>query len=147
MLFTLFMTVVHMKQVVSLNHEKRLVQYDFHSNEYLLLTTSTKIFCIKANAKQTLNYEHANIVNGNLQFIPKANSSQDGLEIIYEELYSPSSWITDVYYDRVDNIIYANIYNGNTFKSDIISLKYDKSSGLWIKTILFAEQNNCLGKS
>jgi hypothetical protein len=140
-------TMVQTKDLPSSNNnEKRLVQYDFHSNEYLLITTSTKIFCIKANIQHTINYENSNVVNGNIHYVDRTQNNQEGLEIIYEEFNSSNSWITDVYYDRTDNIIYANVYNGNTLKSDIISLKYNKTSGMWIKSVLFAEQSNCLGK-
>jgi hypothetical protein len=116
-------------------------------NVYFLISTSTKIYCLKTQFNTNNHQQEQDALNLNYDSPSGSSSSylNSDYEIIYEELNSTNNWITDLYYDSIDNIIYVNIYDSLALKSDIIQLRYNKKQNKWVKFYLFRNQNHCLG--
>lgn len=114
MLVLTLISILLLKLVTSVKSNKQ---------DYLLISTSTRIYNLNLN-----------------------NSSD--IDIIYEYINSTNILITDLYFNSQSNIVYANVYDTITLTSDIISLHYDAKLNTWYKQdfALVRNQSNCLGK-
>ena len=120
---------------------------------YLLVSTSSKIYCMKMpDELDQLQFQQ--------QPQPQLNQQQQQLyyyrnnyydrdaknfAIIYEEKNHQNNWITDAFYVKSENLIYVNVYNSTSATSDIFTLKYDQMRDQWIKNVLYRDQSYCLG--
>lgn len=123
------------------NHQRQHTAV-IDNNVYFLISTSTKIYCLKTqfNHNQQLHMQSDEKLNSNFDSI-----SNNNYEVIYEELNSTNNWITDLDYNSIDNIIYVNVYDSLTFKSDIVQLIYNKNTNKWLKYYLYRNQMHALG--
>ena len=115
-------------------YERMVRTIDDNTAVYLLITTSSKIYCMPLNS----TFAYTSLSNGGEYF-----TSQNG--IIYEEADLSNNWITDAFYVRAEDLIYVNVYNSSAASGIIFTLKYVE--GQWIKQILYRDQSYCLGKS
>jgi len=120
---------------------------------YLLVSTSSKIYCMKIP-------DDINQVQQQPQPQPQLNQPQQQLyyyrnnyydrdtknyAVIYEEKNHQNNWITDAFYVKSENLIYVNVYNSTSATSDIFTLKYDQVRDQWVKSVLYRDQSYCLG--
>jgi hypothetical protein len=128
--------------IIIIAESTKVVNKTENENIYFLISTSTKIYCLK----EKLNANQQDSISSNYDILTDSSSHlNSNYEIIYEELNSTNNWITDIYYDSVDNTIYVNIYDSIGLKSDIIRLQFDKKLKKWVKFYLFRNQHHCLG--
>ncbi len=99
---------------------------------YLLITTSSKIYSLPLpNSFQIDNFDMDKFYTEN--------------NVIYKEPELSNNWITDAFYVKSENLIYVNVYNSTSASSDIFTLKYNKETNTYIKTVLYNNQRFCLG--
>jgi hypothetical protein len=107
---------------------------------YLLISTSSKIYCMKLPAT---------FASGLISYTNNYFNEIKNYQIIYEEPSSSGAnggnWITDVFYVKSENLIYVNAYNSTSATSEIFTLKYDKYKDIWLKRVLYKDQPYCLG--
>ena len=128
--------------IIIIVESTKIVNKTENENIYFLISTSTKIYCLK----EKFNANQQDSISSNYDILTDSSSHLNSdYEIIYEELNSTNNWITDIYYDSVDNTIYVNIYDSIGLKSDIIRLQFDKKLKKWVKYYLFRNQHHCLG--
>ena len=99
------------------NHHRRLPRNTIELNNkqtYLLISTSSKIYCMQMPANLT-------------------SELSNKYEIIYEEQKQSNNWITDAFYIKSEDLIYVNVYNSTSSSSNIFTLSYDKFQMIWIK--------------
>jgi hypothetical protein len=137
----------YQSNVKQINHHNRLERRseDFDGKTvYLLVSTSSKLYCMRllnlSNAQDSSMSIDKRIAQRNLDVDYLKN-----YEIIYEEKGSLTSWITDAFYVKSENLIYVNVYNSSAATSQILTLKYDQSLKQWVKTVLYKDQSYCLG--
>ena len=123
------------RPLVSDFFEKLTSKEDMEQHVYLLVSTASHIYCIKMP---------------NSFSDPEHYYQNEGSEILqdFEIIYSEEKqfiWITDALYSKSENLIYANVYDSTLSSSNIITLKYDSYKNIWVKKVLFKDQNNCLG--
>ena len=120
--------------------------YASHSSVYLLISTSSKIYCMKMPDDADL----ASSQQSSQQYYYRNNyyeRDSKNFAVIYEEKNHQSNWITDAFYVKSENLIYVNVYNSTSATSDIFTLKYDQVKDQWIKNVLYRDQSYCLGKT
>jgi len=100
---------------------------EINKQTYLLISTSSKIYCMQMPTPTT------NV------------SNNENYEIIYEEKKLSNNWITDAFYIKSEDLIYVNVYNSTSSSSNIFTLNYDKQQSVWIKKTLYSDQSYCLG--
>ena len=123
--------------IIIIVESTKIVNKTENENIYFLISTSTKIYCLK----EKFNANQQDSISSNYDILTDSSSHLNSdYEIIYEELNSTNNWITDIYYDSVDNTIYVNIYDSIGLKSDIIRLQFDKKLKKWVKYYLFRNQ-------
>ena len=106
---------------------------------YLLVSTSSKIYCMKMPDMNRIT----NIAQQNYL---KNMDDLKHYRVIYEEKSKlNTNWITDAFYVKSEDLIYVNVYNSTAASSDIFTLKYDSSKDVWIKNVLYKDQSYCLG--
>ena len=135
---------------------KRNDESSFQSNEaapvYLLVSTSSKIYCMKMpdefdQLQQQQPQPQLNQQQQQLYYYRNNYYDRDSknFAIIYEEKNHQNNWITDAFYVKSENLIYVNVYNSTSATSDIFTLKYDQMRDVWIKNVLYRDQSYCLG--
>ncbi len=106
---------------------------------YLLVSTSSKIYCMKMPDMNRIT----NIAQQNYL---KNMDDLKHYRVIYEEKSKQNTnWITDAFYVKSEDLIYVNVYNSTAASSDIFTLKYDAGKDTWIKNVLYKDQSYCLG--
>ena len=147
--FLLIFISLNIIESANLNHFNARNQYfrptrsgydDIDPPVYLLISTSSKIYCMKMpDSTGTGQNQH--------YYRPNPNYYDDlkNYEVIYEEKSHANNWITDAFYVKSENIIYVNVYNSTSATSDIFTLKFDPSRGAWTKKVLYRDQSYCLG--
>ena len=113
---------------------ERLVRTVDDTAVYLLITTSSKIYCMPLNS----SFAYTSLGSSGDDYFSRSG-------IIYEEHDLSNNWITDAFYIRAEDLIYVNVYNSSAASSIIFTLKYVE--GVWVKQILYRDQSYCLGKS
>lgn len=108
-----------------------------YQDYYLLVSTSSKIYCIRM---PNTNLSDSRFVNTEAYFEDTSNH-----EIIYEEQKQSNNWITDAFYVKSENLIYVNVYNSTSSSSNIFTLSFDKNEQKWTKKMLYKDQSYCLG--
>lgn len=96
----------------------------------LLVTTSSKIYSVELPA----NFDFSTI-----------DSQYTESSIIYAENELFHNWITDAFYVKSEDLIYVNVYNSTSSSSNIFTLKLNRDTGKYDKTILYRDQSYCLG--
>lgn len=126
------------------SNENDGLTYASHSSVYLLISTSSKIYCMKMPDDADLFSSQ----QSSQQYYYRNNyyeRDSKNYAVIYEEKNHQSNWITDAFYVKSENLIYVNVYNSTSATSDIFTLKYDQAKDQWIKNVLYRDQSYCLG--
>lgn len=139
--FMLFTTLVISLNTLPVNHQRAYVKLNRLNSKrdqqltgppvYLLISTSSKLYSMRLpepNAPPT-----------------RSSHLHQSYEVIYEEKTQANNWITDAFYVKSENLIYVNVYNSTSASSDIFTLRYDQTSGQWVKSMLYENQAFCLG--
>jgi hypothetical protein len=117
---------------------------------YLLVSTSSKIYCMKIpDDINQVQQQQPQLNQPQQQLYYYRNNYYDrdakNYAVIYEEKNHQNNWITDAFYVKSENLIYVNVYNSTSATSDIFTLKYDQVRDQWIKNVLYRDQSFCLG--
>lgn len=121
-------------------YSQRSIRSDYDQNPiYILVSTSSKIYCMKMPDLNRINsVGHAN-------YMKYLEDLKNYVVIYQEKSSSNANWITDAFYVKSEDLIYVNVYNSTAASSEIFTLKYDKVTDVWQKTVLYKDQSYCLG--
>lgn len=132
LILSLSTLTIRPSESLKIGHNKYNNKRDQANAVYLLISTSSKLYCMRMPELSTL-------------LNPRYHHDLRNYEVIYEEKAHAQNWITDAFYVKSENLIYVNVYNSSSASSDIFTLRWDSSRSQWVKTMLFEDQAYCLG--